>query len=100
MVIIIVILTPESLYGNTWQYFWTGGRQLDGYQEPGQGFIWNGTGEQIQNSMWQEGEPNNLGGSENHVTIAFHVPDSDKDVALNDERSDTAYGAICEIPPL
>ena len=64
----IETLLPTAVPGGKISEFWLGGFQPAGSTEPGGGWSWV-TGEAWGYTNWGAGEPNNSGGSEQHLAV-------------------------------
>lgn len=86
----------DYLNGNDYlHYCWTGGYQLDGSTEPGDGWTW-ANGEAFSYENWADGgEPNDTGGVENRVIFDHGIGADGKD--WNDIAASTsAAGYVVE----
>jgi Lectin C-type domain len=104
------LLPPPSVFGNTTQDYWIGGSQPGESAEPGGNWQWiNGEGTFWNNestgmfanwgsiSTGPANEPNNLGGSENHLTLDSRWGWGWNDLNTNGDNG-TTKGYIAEGP--
>jgi Lectin C-type domain len=100
--IINVLLGSPNVFEGTIQDYWIGGSQPSGSYEPGGNWQWiNGEGTFWNNGStgmyanWGTNEPNNAGGSENHLTVDSRYGWGWNDLNTNGDNG-TTKGYIAE----
>ncbi len=88
----------ESLYGAVTKTYWAGGRQLDSAPEPDQGFIWDHSGNAIDNTLWYATEPNDAGTAGQDVVGVMFMKDSINVGTLVDAGASNVKKSVCEYP--